>query len=59
VPGDDSPEAEDGSDPVRAIRLVVWVTLLASAALIGFVIYAIVYLGGPACWGTSLRLCRS
>jgi hypothetical protein len=53
------PVAEDGSDPVRAIRFIVWVTLLASAALIGFVIYAVVYLGGPACWGTSLSLCRS
>ena len=49
-------EADFISD--RAIGVVVWVALLATAALIGFVIYATVHLGGPSCFGRVAGFCR-
>ena len=56
---DDSPGAEADFISDRAIRVIVWVVLLATAALIGFVIHATVHLGGPSCFGKVAGFCRS
>lgn len=50
---DDASGPKGGFDPDRAVRLILWVTLVAIAALLGFAIYATVHLGGPKCFGTS------
>lgn len=56
---DDSSGPDVRSSPDRAIRWSLWVILVATVALIGFVIYATVHLRGPTCWRTSVSVCRS